>query len=88
MAAVVTFLRGATAMGCAAAALIFFRFYRQSLDRFFLLFALAFLIFAADYTILGIVPVATEWRVYVFGVRLMAFVMILAAIVSKNRSSR
>ncbi len=79
------FLQGATAMGCAAAALIFFRFYRQSVDRLFLWFSLAFVILAIDYSILGTVAVATEWRVYVYGVRLLAFVVILGAIADKNR---
>jgi len=84
---ITAFLRGATAMGCAAAALIFFRFWRQSLDRFFLLFALAFVILAIDHAILGTVTVATEWRVYVYGVRLVAFLVIVAAIGIKNRSA-
>ena len=80
-------LRGATAMGCATAALLFFRFWRQSLDRFFLFFALAFVILAIEYAILGTVTVATEWRVYVYGVRLVAFLLIVAAIGIKNRSA-
>jgi uncharacterized membrane protein len=83
----VTFLRGATAMGCLVAALFFLRFWRQSLDRFFLLFALAFAILAFDYAVLGLVSFATEWRVYVFGVRLVAFGMILGAIALKNRQT-
>ncbi len=81
-----SFLRGATAMGCATAALIFFRFYRQSLDSFFLFFALAFVILAIDSSILGLVALATEWRIYVFAFRLLAFVLILSAIGQKNRS--
>jgi hypothetical protein len=81
-----TFLRGATAMGCAAAALVFLRFYRQSIDRFFLFFSLAFVILAIDYAVLGLVSVATEWRVYVFTFRLAAFVLILLAIGQKNSS--
>lgn len=80
------FLRGATAMGCLVAALFFLRFWRQSLDRFFLLFALAFAILAIDYAILGLVSFATEWRIYVFIVRLSAFVLILVAIADKNRA--
>ena len=83
---IAAFLRGATAMGCAAAALIFFRFWRQSLDRFFLLFALAFVILALDHTILGTVTVATELRIYVYGVRIVAFALIAMAIGIKNRS--
>jgi hypothetical protein len=80
-------LQGATAMGCATAALVFFRFWRQSLDRFFLFFAMAFVILAIDYAILGTVTVATEWRVYVYGVRLVAFLLIVGAIGVKNRSA-
>ena len=81
-----SFLQGATAMGCAAAALVFFRFYRQSIDRFFLWFSLAFVILSIDYAILGTIALATEWRVYVFGLRLVAFGLILAAIGEKNRA--
>ena len=81
-----TFLYGMTTMGCAVAALFFLRFWRQSLDRFFLLFALAFFILSVDYGILGLVSVANEWRPYVYGVRLLAFGLIIAAIGDKNRS--
>jgi len=78
--------RYAPEVGCAVAALIFFRFWRQSLDRFFLLFALAFLILTVDYSILGLVSIATEWRVYVFAFRLFAFSLIVVAIALKNRT--
>jgi hypothetical protein len=81
-----SFLHGVTAMGCAIAALFFLRFWRQSLDRFFVLFAFAFFILSADYAILGLVTFATEWRPYVYGVRLLAFALIIAAIADKNRT--
>jgi uncharacterized membrane-anchored protein YitT (DUF2179 family) len=84
----VTFLRGATSMGCAVAAVYFARFWRQSIDRFFLLFALAFFILAIQYLILGVVSFATEWQVYVFTLRLVAFALIIVAIVEKNRVQR
>jgi hypothetical protein len=82
-----TFLHGLTTMGCAVAGLFFLRFWRQSLDRFFLLFALAFFILAVDYAILGLVTFANEWRPYVYAVRLVAFTLILAAIADKNRTT-
>lgn len=82
---IAAFFRGATAMGCAVAAIFFIKFWRQSLDRFFLLFALAFSILTIDYAILGLVAVATEWRVYIFGLRLVAFALIVVAIGIKNR---
>ena len=81
----VTFLYGAAAMGCAIIGLFFFRFWRQSLDRLFLMFALAFWILAADRTVLGLVSFATEWREYVFLLRLVAFCLILYGIFDKNR---
>jgi hypothetical protein len=79
-------LRGATAMGSAIVSLIFLRYWRTSYDRLFLFFALGFAILALDYLVLAVVPVATEWRVYVFGVRLIAFGLILYGIYEKNRA--
>ena len=81
----VAFLQGAVAMGCVTAGMIFFRFWRQSRDRLFLSFASAFWILAVSYALLGLVAFATEWRVYVFVVRLVAFCMIIYGILEKNR---
>ena len=78
-------LRGATAMGCLAAGLIFLRFGRTSSDRLFLLFAIAFWILGLDYVLLGLIRSATEWHLPVFIVRLIAFALILYAIAEKNR---
>jgi hypothetical protein len=78
-------LYGATAMGCLVAGLFFLRFWRASLDRLFLLFSLAFWILALAYSVRGVFPAATEWHLYVFGIRLVAFGLILYAIVDKNR---
>ena len=79
------FLRGAVAMGCAVAALFFLRFWRASGDRLFAFFAVAFAILSVDYALLGLVPLSTETRVYVFAVRLVAFGSILYGIYEKNR---
>ena len=81
----VTFLYGAAATGFAVIGLHFFGFWRQSLDRLFLMFAVAFWILAVDRVLLGLVPLATELRVYVFLVRLFAFCLILYGIWEKNR---
>ena len=82
---IVTFLNGATTAGCAIAGLVFLKFWRESNDRLFFAFALAFWILAIDYAVLGVVAFATERRVYVFLFRLLAFGLILAGIVDKNR---
>ena len=81
----VAFLQGAVAMGCGIVALFFLRFWRQSHDRLFLWFAIAFWTLALSYVLLGMVMFATEARVYVFAVRLFAFCTIIYAIVEKNR---
>jgi hypothetical protein len=81
----VTFIQGAVAMGCVTAGMIFFRFWRQSRDRLFLSFASAFWTLAISYGVLGLVTFATEWRVYVFVVRLCAFCMIIYGVFEKNR---
>lgn len=81
----VTFLYGMTAMGCAVAGLVFLRHWRESLDRLFVTFALAFWILAFNYAVRGLYPAATEWQVSIFLVRLLAFCLILFAIFDKNR---
>lgn len=82
---IVAFLQGAVAMGCLVAGVFFLRFWQQSRDRLFLRFAWAFWLLALSYTLLGLVSVATEWRVYVFVVRLLAFCLIIYGILEKNR---
>jgi hypothetical protein len=83
---IVTFIQGAVAMGCAVAAIFFLRFWQASRDRLFLRFSAAFAVLSISYALLGTVAFATEWRVYVFVLRLLAFCMILYAIFEKNRS--
>ena len=80
-----TFLQGAVAMGCAIAGLFFLRFWRDSRDRLFLYFSLAFWTIGVSSVLLGMIAFATEWRVYVFLMRLLAFCLILYGILEKNR---
>jgi hypothetical protein len=82
----VPFVYGAIAMGCVIAGFFFLRFWQQSRDRFFLRFASAFWILGLSYGLLGLVAFATEFRVYVFVVRLVAFCTILYGIIEKNRN--
>ena len=79
------FLYGTAAIGFAVIGLFFLKFWRQSLDRLFLMFALAFWMLALDRTVLGVVPFANEYREYVFLIRLTAFCLILYGIAQKNR---
>jgi hypothetical protein len=80
-----TFLHGAAAANCGFIGLFFLRFYVRSRDVLFLCFALAFLILATERGVLGLWPSATEWREFVYLLRLAAFSLIIFGIADKNR---
>ena len=77
---------GATAMGSLVAALFFLRFLRQTRDRLFAFFALAFALMAANWTAMIFLRPEDEARTIVYAVRFLAFALILIAIVDKNRT--
>ncbi len=80
-----TLLLGAIAMASLVAALFFWRFWRQTRDRFFLLFSLAFGVDSLDRVALGTLgTVAEEHEPLFYLVRLVTFGLILAAIIDKN----
>lgn len=81
-------LSGAVAMGLAVIALVFLRYWRNTRDRFFLLFALSFALEAGHRVYLGLVRTAHEERPLTYLLRLLAYVLILAAIVGKNWRGR
>ena len=79
------FLDGATALTCCAIALFFLRFWRDTRDRLFGIFAAAFWLLAAQRLALALSADPNGEQVLLYGIRLLAFVLILAAIVDKNR---
>lgn len=79
------FLSGAITMGNIVLAMFFVRFWKRTGDRFFALFALAFVTFATARVALSVVDEANEERAYIYVVRLVAFAIILIAIIDKNR---
>ncbi len=78
-------LTGAIAMGFAVAALFFARFWRDTHDRLFGWFALSFLVLAVNRVALGLVEGSGHGD-YFYWIRLVAFGLILAAILDKNRT--
>jgi hypothetical protein len=80
-------LLGATAMGSFVAGLFFLRFFRQTKDALFGYFGAAFWILAAQAVAVGLTRPDEEVRVYLYLPRLLAFALIIVAIVQKNRSS-
>jgi uncharacterized protein DUF5985 len=83
----VEFLNGVAAAGSLGVGVFFLRLWRDTRDRFFGLFGLAFLGLALNWLALVYLEPASEHRHYFFVVRLVAFLLIIAAIVDKNRSS-
>jgi uncharacterized protein DUF5985 len=84
---VLPYINGAVTALCIVVALFFVRNWRRAQDRFFLFFAIAFVLFAASWALLGS-PAMNEHAVWPYGTRLAAFVVILVAIVDKNRRAR
>ena len=79
-------LLGAIAMGTLVCGLIFLRLWRESGDRFFLFFALSFLVQAVNRVALSLEPAPNEGSPLHYWIRLLAYVLIVVAIVDKNRA--
>ncbi len=81
------FVSGMLAAGYAVAALAFLRFWRQTRDRLFALFATAFTLLLVQRIALALGADASLSTVWYYMLRLLAFALILVAIVDKNRAS-
>lgn len=80
-----TLIHGASVMACFAIALFFLRGWRASSDSFLLLFALAFGVFGLNRFALALSEERDE-ELWLYLVRLAAFLLIAIAIVQKNRA--
>ena len=82
------FLSGAAALGFFACALFFARFWRRTHEELFLAFSLAFALLGVGQTVIALAQIPTEEKGALYLIRLLAFLLILAAIYRKNRPSR
>jgi hypothetical protein len=82
-----SFLAGMTTMGFLVIALLFVRYWHRSHDGLFGWFAIAFSLLALNQGILALFEIAKEEHSWVYMVRLLAFALIIFAIVRKNRES-
>jgi hypothetical protein len=87
-AAIALLISGAIVMGYGVAGLFFLRFWRETRDRLFLIFAGAFWLLGAQRLALAFSGNVVEDDTGLYLVRLFAFLLILGAIVDKNRSSQ
>jgi uncharacterized membrane protein HdeD (DUF308 family) len=79
---------GAIALGSFLAGLFFLRFWRDSRDRFFLLFALSFFVEGANRVVLALAERPNEGSPWNYGIRFVAYLLILLAVLEKNRRQR
>lgn len=79
------FLSGAVSMGFVVAGLFFLRFWKRTHDGLFLAFALAFWLLGLTQALLALANMPVEERSWVYLFRLAAFLIILGAIIRKNR---
>lgn len=66
--------------------LAFVRFWRRSGDPLFLWFGSAFWLMALCWILLALFSPTEEARPYIYSIRLVAFLLIIAGIVQKNRT--
>ena len=77
-------LMGGIAAGSFIAGLFFFRFWRNTRDKFFLYFALSFWIEAVNRVAIGL-STGSELAPVFYGVRVIASGLIVLAILQQNR---
>lgn len=80
----IDFLAGAVTVGFLVAAGFFVRYWRRTAERLFLIFAVAFAILALNQLLASLLRVVSEPDSFVYALRVLAFALILVAIVDKN----
>lgn len=82
------FLLGVIVAASWVAAAFFWKFWRQTRDILFLAFAAAFFVEGANRMSFLFIESPNEGRPVIYVVRLVAFLLILAAIVKKNMATK
>ena len=80
----IDFISGVIAMGYFVLGLFFAKFWRQTRDAFFVMFALSFWLLTANQVAFALSGSAIREGVWIYLLRLCAFVLIIAAIIRKN----
>ncbi len=81
-------LLGALTMSAGVIGLLFLRFWRVSRERLFAFFALSFWLLGLNWLALALVRWSSERQHQIYLVRLIAFGLIIAGIIDKNRRAR
>ncbi|MBP2300945.1 DUF5985 family protein [Azospirillum picis] len=83
-----SFITGVIAALYGVAGLFFLSFWRRTRDGLFVAFALAFGLLALSQTLLALAGLEREEQSWVYLIRLLAFLLIIAGIVRKNLEGR
>ncbi len=83
---VVAFLQAVNATAAFIAGLFFMRFWRDSRDSLFAFFGSAFWLLALSWVLLALINPTAETQLYIYSIRLVAFGLLIAGMVNKNRS--
>lgn len=81
------FFSGIMFMGCLAAGFFFLKFWRKSNDRLFFCFASSFFLLCIERAVLSYVGIDSEPSPLVYLIRLSSFLLIIYAIIVKNREN-
>jgi peptidoglycan/LPS O-acetylase OafA/YrhL len=84
----IEFLSGAITMGYVIATAFFARFWRKTGERLFVAFAIAFAMLALNQALAQWLGAADERVAYTYLLRVIAFFLILGAIIDKNLAQR
>lgn len=79
------YLQGMSTMACLGLTLFLWRFWRSTHDRLFLIFAISFGLMAVSRFVSAALGAAQLHSHYVYTLRFVAFLLIVAAIIDKNR---
>jgi hypothetical protein len=82
-----TLLLGAIGMAAVVIAMFFTRYWRTTRDRLYLFFAASFAVQGLDRFILGLYGDSLEDQAMIYLLRLISYLLIIIAIVDKNRST-
>lgn len=80
------FLSGAIMVCYLATGLFFFRFWKQTRDRLLLMFSSAFCLLGINQIGFLFAEEGSAGRSYIYLIRLTAFILILIAVIDKNRT--
>ncbi len=79
---------GALMTSCLIAGFFFLNFWKKTQDELFKLFAFSFFLLSFERLVLGYIGGTNEPSPYVYLIRLSAFLLIIFAIVNKNRKAQ